>query len=248
MDDDVVETVIQSSIKYPDANGQMPSVMNLYNEDNPYLNVQCIIAGYGSSTPDYVKIGNYSSLIGNGFREGQGIYDSGYSVGWGNISLAPGAASTAYTTMYGVSDPLQNPILAGSHSTPVELYIQASDRAHTAIVIPLVDCRAEKLGVDALSVMSFDDAGASLDKIDKAIDKVSEYRSTMGAIYNRLEKAKSNVDNVEENMQSAESRLRDADMATEMVEYSKHNILEQTGQSMLAQAGKMTEGVLQLLQ
>lgn len=248
MDNDVDETVIQSSIKYPDNNGHMPGIMNLYNEDNPYLNAQCIIDGYGATRPDFVKIGNYSQLLGSGYRDGQSIRDSGYAVGWENISLGAGGSSGTYTTMYGVSDPLRNPVLAGSHSTPVELNIQASDRAHTAITIPLVNCTAEKLGVGALSVMSFEDAGASLDKIDGAIDKVSEHRSTMGAIYNRLEKAKNNVDNIEENMQSAESRIRDTDMTIEMVEYSKHNILEQAGQSVLAQAGKMTEGVLELLQ
>lgn len=248
MDNDVTETEIRYSTKYPDNNGQMPGIMNLYNEDNPYLNAQCIVDGYGATRPDFVKIGNYSSLLGNDYREGMSIHDSGYSVGWGNISLGAGASSGTYTTMYGVSDPLRNPILAGSHSVPVELNIQASDRAHTAITIPLVNCRAEKLGVDTLNVMSFDEAGTSLDKIDKAIDKVSGYRSAMGAIYNRLEKAKHNIDNTGENVQAAESRIRDTDMAEEMVSYAKYNILEQTGQSLLAQAGKMTEGVLKLLQ
>ena len=52
MDNDVDETVIQSSIKYPDGNGHMPGIMNLYNEDNPYLNAQCLIDGYGATRPD----------------------------------------------------------------------------------------------------------------------------------------------------------------------------------------------------
>lgn len=248
MDDDVDETIITNAIQYPDNTGDMPSIMNLFSTNNPYLNVQSIVSGYGTTTPDYVKIGQYGHIAGNNWRPGIAIADSAYDVGWNNISIAPGATSATYTTMYGVSDPLQNPILAGSHSTPVELNIQASDRAYTAIVIPLVNCTAEKLGIETLNVMSFDNAGASLDKIDKAIDKVSEYRSAMGAIYNRLEKAKNNVDNTRENMQAAESRIRDADMAAEMVEYSKHNILEQSGQAILAQAGKVTEGVLELLQ
>lgn len=248
MDDDVDETVITSSIQYPDAGGNMPGVMNLFSTNNPYLNVQAIVNGYGTTTPDYVKIGQYNNIAGDNWRPNTTIYDSAYDVGWNNISVAAGSTSGGYTTMYGVSDPLQNPVLAGSHSVPVELNIQASDKAHTAITIPLVNCTAQKLGVDALSVMSFSDAGASIDKIDKAIDTVSEYRSSMGAVYNRLEKAKNNVDNIEENVQSAESRIRDADMAEEMVSYTKSNILEQVGQSMLAQAGKINEGVLQLLQ
>ena len=248
MDNDVNETIITNAIQYPDNAGHMPGVMNLFSTDNPYLNVQAIVNGYGATTPDYVKIGQYNNIAGNDWRANMTISDSAYDVGWNNINVGAGGISGAYTTMYGVSDPLLNPVLAGSHSVPVELNIQASDRAHTAITIPLVNCTAEKLGVDALNVMSFNDAGATLDKIDKAIDKVSEYRSDMGAIYNRLEKAKNNVNNIEENVQSAESGIRDADMAEEMVKYAKDNILEQVGQSMLAQSGKINEGVLQLLQ
>lgn len=248
MDHDTTETVIDSSVKYPDDTGYMPDIMNLFNEDNPYLNAQSIIDGYGATRPDFVKIGDYDALIGNRFTAGNRISDSGYSVGWENISIAAGATSGAYTTMYGVSDPRNNPVLVERYSTPIEINIQASDRAHTNIAIPLVDCTAENLGVDGLSVLSHGDAGVSMDKIDKAIDGVSVYRSAMGAIYNRLEKAQRNVENTGENMQAAESRIRDADMAEEMVDFAKHNILEQTGQSMLAQAGKINEGVLQLLQ
>ncbi len=186
-------------------------------------------------------------MLGTSWIENYPISDSMYSVGWKNIQINPGGTSSSFSTMYGVSDPLRNPVLAGSHSTPVEINIQAGDQAFTAITIPLVDCTADNLGVETLNVMSFGDAGVTLDKVDKAIDQVSEYRSTMGAIYNRLEKAKNNVSNIEENMQAAESRIRDTDMALEMVEYAKHSILEQAGQSMLAQTGKLNEGALQLL-
>ena len=81
-----------------------------------------------------------------------------------------------------------------------------------------------------------------------AISKVSTQRSNLGAIQNRLEHTIANLDNVAENTQSAESRIRDTDMAAEMVEYSKNNILAQAGQSMLAQANQSTQGVLSLLQ
>ena len=77
---------------------------------------------------------------------------------------------------------------------------------------------------------------------------VSEQRSKLGAIQNRLEHTIANLDNIAENTQSAESRIRDTDMAEEMVEYSKNNILTQAGQSMLAQANQSTQGVLSLLQ
>ena len=84
--------------------------------------------------------------------------------------------------------------------------------------------------------------------VQKAISMVSEQRSKLGAIQNRLEHTVANLDNIAENTQSAESRIRDTDMAEEMVEYSKNNILAQAGQSMLAQANQSTQGVLSLLQ
>ena len=81
-----------------------------------------------------------------------------------------------------------------------------------------------------------------------AISYVSSMRSKLGALQNRLEHTISNLDNISENTSSAESRIRDTDMAEEMVEYSKNNILAQAGQSMLAQANQSTQGVLSLLQ
>ena len=83
--------------------------------------------------------------------------------------------------------------------------------------------------------------------IQKAINRVSEERSKLGAIQNRLEHTINNLDTTSENTSAAESRIRDTDMATEMVEYSKNNILAQAGQSMLAQANQSTQGVLSLL-
>ena len=83
--------------------------------------------------------------------------------------------------------------------------------------------------------------------IQKAIDKVSTERSKLGALQNRLEHTINNLDTTSENTSAAESRIRDTDMASEMVEYSKNNILAQAGQSMLAQANQSTQGVLSLL-
>lgn len=88
----------------------------------------------------------------------------------------------------------------------------------------------------------------SLKLVDDAIDKVSAARSSMGAVRNRLEHAYNINGNTSENTQYAESKLRDTDMADEMVEYSKHNILEQAAQSLLTQANQINEGILKLLQ
>ena len=83
--------------------------------------------------------------------------------------------------------------------------------------------------------------------VNNALTHVSMQRSTLGAIQNRLEHTIANADNTAENLQSAESRIRDLDMADEMVKYSKNSILQQAGQSMLAQANQATQGVLSLL-
>jgi flagellin len=99
-------------------------------------------------------------------------------------------------------------------------------------------------GVD---VSNYDAANKSISMIQAAINNVSGQRSYLGALQNRLEHTIANLDNVSENTQSAESRIRDTDMASEMVEYSKNNILAQAGQSMLAQANQSTQGVLSLL-
>ena len=107
---------------------------------------------------------------------------------------------------------------------------------------------ASSLKINALRVSSYSAAGKAMDKVQKAIQSVSDMRSTLGALQNRLEHTVANLDNISENTQSAESQLRDTDMAEEMVEYSKNNILAQAGQSMLAQANQSTQGVLSLLQ
>jgi len=100
----------------------------------------------------------------------------------------------------------------------------------------------------ALKVDTYSIANATLSRIQDAINKVSGQRSALGAIQNRLEHTIANLDNVAENTQAAESRIRDTDMASEMVEYSKNNILAQAGQAMLAQSNQATQGVLSLLQ
>ncbi|MCI9646038.1 MAG: flagellin [Lachnospiraceae bacterium] len=98
------------------------------------------------------------------------------------------------------------------------------------------------------TVSDYDKANATLQAVQAAINVVSTQRSALGAIQNRLEHTVANLDNVAENTQAAESRIRDTDMASEMVEYSKNQILAQAGQAMLAQGNQATQGVLSLLQ
>ena len=125
--------------------------------------------------------------------------------------------------------------------------LQVGSLSGQSIEISIKNMNASSLGVDALKVSSFASAGSSMDKIQSAINLVSTQRSTLGALQNRLEHTINNLNTTAENTQAAESRIRDVDMATEMVEYSKNNILAQAGQSMLAQANQATQGVLSLL-
>ena len=106
---------------------------------------------------------------------------------------------------------------------------------------------AKGLNVSAVEVSTNAKAGDAMQFIQDAIESVSKQRSKLGAIQNRLEHTINNLDTNAENTQAAESRIRDTDMADEMVQYSKNNILSQAGQSMLAQANQQTQGVLSLL-
>jgi flagellin len=116
------------------------------------------------------------------------------------------------------------------------------------ITVNISNMSASGIKVNALVVSSFSAAGKAMSSVQAAISTISAMRSKLGALQNRLEHTIANLDNISENTQSAESRIRDTDMAEEMVEYSKNNILAQAGQSMLAQANQSTQGVLSLLQ
>ncbi len=128
------------------------------------------------------------------------------------------------------------------------LYLQIGANTEQDMGISIADCRVEALGLTDISVLSHEEATEAIDKCDRALDKLSANRTQIGAYTNRLEYAVKNDDNAGENMQAAESIIRDTDMATEMTQYSKNNILSQASQSMLAQAMSINESVLQLLQ
>ena len=133
-------------------------------------------------------------------------------------------------------------------SISFSLHVGADSAEDNKIVVNIDSMSAKGIGVYGLKVDTEDDATAAIDRIAEAVQKVSSQRSTLGAAQNRLEHTISNLDNVVENTTSAESRIRDTDMAQEMVNYSKNNILAQAGQSMLAQANQSNQGVLSLLQ
>ena len=130
-----------------------------------------------------------------------------------------------------------------------QMKLQVGALSGQSINFSIANMSASKIGLKTgLSVSTFTKAGEYMKAVQDAIEVVSKQRSAMGAIQNRLEHTIANLDTTSENTQSAESRIRDTDMASEMVTYSKNNILAQAGQSMLAQANQSTQGVLSLLQ
>ena len=128
------------------------------------------------------------------------------------------------------------------------LHVGADADMTNKITVNIDSMNSAGLGVKGIKADTEQDATYAIDAIADAISKVSDQRSSLGAVQNRLEHTINNLDNVVENTTSAESRIRDTDMAEEMVNYSKNNILAQAGQSMLAQANQSNQGVLSLLQ
>ena len=130
------------------------------------------------------------------------------------------------------------------------LHVGADADMTNKITVDIDTMNSANLGIKGLNVTDASGTAATyaVDAISDAIAKVSSQRSALGAVQNRLEHTIDNLDNIVENTTTAESRIRDTDMAEEMVEYSKNNILAQAGQSMLAQANQSTQGVLSLLQ
>lgn len=138
---------------------------------------------------------------------------------------------------------------AVSVKTNAGLTLQIGDtgKSFNQITVSVSSMSAKSLGINNLDVSTQAGAKASIDKVKEAINSVSSTRGDLGAIQNRLEHTINNLGVTTENMTAAESRIRDVDMAKEMMDYTKNNILVQASQAMLAQANQLPQGVLQLL-
>lgn len=134
----------------------------------------------------------------------------------------------------------KKPILQGG-----KIFLQIGANSGQKIEIELPTISNLDIDTPETTVSEFE---AAITKYDDAINQISEYRSKLGAYQNRLEHTIKNVDNTAENLTSAKSRIEDADMALEMSEFVKLNILQQAGTAMLSQANQLPQSVLQLLQ
>ena len=150
-------------------------------------------------------------------------------------------------------DAFDETLRAQNKSDDNSINLQIGAKANQTIKVGLTDMKAQALGLqgknnNTLQVGNQEQANAAINVLDAAIQKALDQQTTIGAVQSRLEYTQSNLTTASENVTAAESTIRDADMAKEMTEYTKNNVLMQAAQSMLAQANQSSSNVLSLLQ
>ena len=150
-------------------------------------------------------------------------------------------------------DAFDETLRAQNKSDDNSINLQIGTKANQTIKVGLTDMKAQALGLqgkdnNTLQVGNQEQANAAINVLDAAIQKALDQQTTIGAVQSRLEYTQSNLTTASENVTAAESTIRDADMAKEMTEYTKNNVLMQAAQSMLAQANQSSSNVLSLLQ
>jgi flagellin len=136
---------------------------------------------------------------------------------------------------------------AASSNLGDSMMSQIGSNSGQTTFLSIGDMRAAALGVEKVDISSKWGAATAIETVNSAVQKVSHQRSLLGAMQNRLEHTIKNLDTAAENLQAAESRIRDVDMAAEVMEFTKNNILQQASQAMLAQANATPQSVLRLL-
>lgn len=137
--------------------------------------------------------------------------------------------------------------LLNGTTSAVSFQVGANSDQTISVTMQDMQASASAIGVDGVDVTASGGAQSAIGTIDTAISAVSSFRSDLGAVQNRLEHTINNLATTEENLQSSESRIRDADMAAQMSNMTKNQVLQQAGTAMLAQANQQSQTVLQLL-
>ena len=189
--------------------------------------------------------GNAITVTAN--NEGIGGQISGLNISvsdsQGNVKKSANAALDAF----------EETVRAQNKSDDNAISLQVGAKANQSIKVGLTDMRAEALGLQGadgtkLNISTQNKANAAINVLDNAIQKALDQQTTIGSVESRLEYTSSNLTTASENVQASESTIRDADMAKEMTNYTKNNVLLQAAQSMLAQANQSSSNVLSLLQ
>lgn len=163
------------------------------------------------------------------------------------VTLSDDIASDG-TAVSGAATDASGAIAAAAAGKALSLQVGDTNAKFQKVNVNVESMSAKSLGLDAIDISTQEGAGNAIAVINAAIEKVSTSRSDLGAIQNRLDHTINNLGVTTENMTAAESRIRDVDMAEEMMQFTKNNILTQASQAMLAQANQLPQGVLQLLQ
>lgn len=243
----------------------VPDSLSIINMDNA-LSFSEKIFLKKDNKPDSFSIGYYHSIYQWSYYDNLNSElglnmvraDLGFSLLWHN-DLAAQNGTVEYSFDYGIAAVEFDKNLKGvslqmnttpstSHDSNKTLWIQSGAEPGDGLWLQLGEMNATILGIKRLDISTMTGASEALDAISSAINYISSYRSRIGAQQNRMEHTIDNEKNIVENTTNAESLIRDTDMATMMVQYSKENVLSQVGQAMLAQANQSRDGILALLQ
>ena len=223
------------------------------------------ILGKGTAAND-LKAGEATSVIGKDIA-GDTVFTADGASGLTITAAGTGIENQISGITFSVTDTKGNvkksanalldnfseSIRAQNPSNDNSINLQVGTKSNQAIKVGLTDMRAEALGLQAkdgttLNISTKDYANAAINVLDNAVQKALDQQTTIGAVQSRLEYTSSNLTTASENVQSSESTIRDADMAKEMTNYTKNNVLMQAAQAMLSQANQSSSSVLSLLQ
>lgn len=203
--------------------------------------------GYAASNDAVNTASGKKAITVTASRSGIGGQISGFNISisdsQGNVKKSANASLDAF----------EETVRAQNKSEDNAITLQVGAKANQSIKVGLTDMRAEALGLQGadgtkLNISTQDKANAAINVLDNAIQKALDQQTTIGAVESRLEYTSNNLTTASENVTTSESTIRDANMAKEMTEFTKNNVLSQAAQSMLAQANQQSSGVLSLLQ
>ncbi len=233
--------------------GSNAATLSAIRTDGAYNGAVTIVRVAGTSTA--ISAGDFK-IIG---KDGKTI--TAVSVTAGEIAFAAASANAVLTTAAVLSAGNISAMAVGESITLVlgeaksasaeldeSIMAQIGANSGQTMFISIDDMRSTAIGVDTIDISTKWGAATAIETVNNAITQVSSQRSSLGAVQNRLEHTINNLDTSSENLQASESRIRDVDMAKEMTEFTKNNILTQAAQAMLAQANQQPQSVLQLLQ
>lgn len=229
----------------------LPNMFDVYNNaGNPDIKAEGVLTGTDILvSPDELRIGYFGDVRGYNFTEGNDVGDSGYALVWNPTTLAAGATKTV-NTFYGLGIPptsTNTEVWTNPEIEDKDLILQVGPNEGQTFKVRLTDARTQTLGINEVDLTTREGAERAIASIDNASKYVSTERSKFGAYMNALEHISNNVSNYTVALSSAESRIRDTDIAEQMTNLTKDQVVLQSAQSMMAQVNQMSQGILQLL-